>query len=72
MILHNFGSYTFQDLLLAAAHLRVHITALHDEVRYYKCTYHLGYRVFAARHVTIQQDEVPTGWPPVLCVDAFT
>jgi hypothetical protein len=32
VIQHAFGSYTYQDLLLAAAYLRQHITALHQEV----------------------------------------
>jgi hypothetical protein len=32
VLLHPLGSYTYQDLLLAAAILRMHLTALHQEV----------------------------------------
>ena len=31
--MHPYGSYTFQDLLQAAAYLRQHVAALHQEVR---------------------------------------
>jgi hypothetical protein len=33
VIMHPYGSYTFQDLLQAAAYLRQHVAALHQEVR---------------------------------------
>lgn len=29
---HTYGSYTLQDLMLAASHLRTHITTMHEEV----------------------------------------
>ena len=52
VIQHAFGSYTYQDLLLAAAYLRQHIAALHQEVRSsdeQTCPQPLGVIAFAAQ-----------------------